>query len=199
MDEGRLLVFATNNMHKVKELNDILEKDKLDWVFRSLEELDIVEDIEENGITLDENAKIKSSYIWNKYHKNSVGEDTGLEVEALNGAPGVYSARYAGNEKNDQANMEKLLAELDGIAHRNARFRTVISLVLAGEEFQFEGIVNGQIATMPQGNQGFGYDPIFIPEGYNESFGVLGKEVKSLISHRARAVKKLIEFLKMRS
>ena len=199
MDEGRLLVFATNNMHKVKELNDILEKDKLDWVFRSLEELDIVEDIEENGITLDENAKIKSSYIWNKYHKNSVGEDTGLEVEALNGAPGVYSARYAGNDKNDQANMEKLLAELDGIAHRNARFRTVISLVLAGKEFQFEGIVNGQIATMPQGNQGFGYDPIFIPEGYNESFGVLGKEVKSLISHRARAVKKLIEFLKMRS
>jgi len=123
MDEGRLLVFATNNMHKVKELNDILEKDKLDWVFRSLEELDIVEDIEENGITLDENAKIKSSYIWNKYHKNSVGEDTGLEVEALNGAPGVYSARYAGNDKNDLANMEKLLAELYGNAHRNARFR----------------------------------------------------------------------------
>ncbi|MEZ5049162.1 MAG: non-canonical purine NTP pyrophosphatase [Saprospiraceae bacterium] len=198
MDEGRLLVFATNNMHKVKELNDILEKDKLDWVFRSLEELDIVEDIEENGITLDENAKIKSSYIWNKYHKNSVGEDTGLEVEALNGAPGVYSARYAGNEKNDQANMNKLLAELDGITHRNARFRTVISLVLAGEEFNLrnrEWADCDNAARKPR----IWLLLIFIPEGYNESFGVLGKEVKSLISHRARAVKKLIEFLKMRS
>jgi XTP/dITP diphosphohydrolase len=188
------LVFATNNKHKLAEVGDIL-KERVDIL--SLNDIDCHDDIPETADTLEGNALIKAHYIYDKYHKNCFADDTGLEVEALGGAPGVYSARYAGGEGHDsEANMTKLLINLNGEANRKARFRTVVALIIDGEEHLFEGIVEGQIIDERRGGQGFGYDPIFVPDGFDKTFAELGEEVKNTISHRSRAVNKLCEFLK---
>ena len=187
------IVFATNNKHKLEEIKDILGKD---FEIVSLAEIGCHEDIPETGVTLQENARQKSTYVVEHYNQNCFADDTGLEVEALGGEPGVHSARYAeGTDHDSEANMRKLLTKLDGQTNRKACFRTVISLIIDGVEHQFEGKVEGRIATERRGTEGFGYDPIFIPEGYDKSFAQLGEEIKNQISHRARAVKKLAEYL----
>lgn len=194
------IVFATNNQHKLDEIRNILGKD---FEIVSLNEIGCHEDIPETGKTLEENAWQKANYIFNKYGLSCFADDTGLEVDALNGAPGVFSARYAGGEGHDsEANMQKLLRELAEKNNRKARFRTVIALILkdksrgTGDERRetFEGIVKGHIAHEKSGAEGFGYDPIFVPDGYNQSFAELGIDIKNQISHRARAVKKLAEY-----
>lgn len=197
------IVFATNNRHKLQEIREILGPD-FDVV--SLSEIGCHADIPETGDTLEENARIKAEYVFSHYHLSCFADDTGLEVEALNGAPGVHSARYAdGTDHDSEANMDKLLRELHGQANRQARFRTVISLILSddnhasgGRQYLFEGEVKGHIDTEKHGTQGFGYDPLFIPEGYDRSFAELGESIKNKISHRARAVSKLAEYLKNR-
>ena len=187
------IVFATNNKHKLEEIKDILGKD---FEIVSLTEIGCHEDIPETGVTLQENARQKSTYVVEHYNQNCFADDTGLEVEALGGEPGVHSARYAERTDHDsEANMRKLLTKLDGQTNRKACFRTVISLIIDGVEHQFEGKVDGTIAKEKHGTEGFGYDPIFIPEGYDKSFAQLGEEIKNQISHRARAVKKLAEYL----
>lgn len=187
------IVFATNNKHKLEEIKDILGKD---FEIVSLAEIGCHEDIPETGVTLQENARQKSTYVVEHYNQNCFADDTGLEVEALGGEPGVHSARYAeGTDHDSEANMRKLLIKLDGQTNRKACFRTVISLIIDGVEHQFEGKVDGTIAKEKHGTEGFGYDPIFIPEGYDKSFAQLGEEIKNQISHRARAVKKLAEYL----
>ena len=187
------IVFATNNKHKLEEIKDILVKD---FEIVSLAEIGCHEDIPETGLTLEENARQKSTYIVEHYNHDCFADDTGLEVDALNGEPGVHSARYAeGTDHDSEANMRKLLSKMSNVKERTARFRTVISLIINGVEHQFEGRVEGRIATEKHGTEGFGYDPIFIPEGYDKSFAELGEEVKNQISHRARAVKKLAEYL----
>ena len=187
------IVFATNNKHKLEEVKDILGKD---FEIVSLDEIGCHEDIPETGLTLEENARQKSSYVVEHYGQNCFADDTGLEVDALKGEPGVHSARYAeGTDHDSEANMRKLLSKMSNVKDRTARFRTVISLIINGVEHQFEGRVEGRIATEKHGKEGFGYDPIFIPEGYDKSFAELGEEVKNQISHRARAVKKLAEYL----
>lgn len=187
------IVFATNNKHKLEEIKDILGRD---FEIVSLAEIGCHEDISETGATLEENARQKSSYVVEHYSQNCFADDTGLEVEALGGEPGVHSARYAeGTDHDSEANMRKLLANLEGKDNRKACFRTIISLIIDGVEHQFEGKVEGRIATEKHGKEGFGYDPIFIPEGYDKSFAELGEEIKNQISHRARAVKKLAEYL----
>lgn len=195
------IVFATNNKHKLDEIRSILGSD---IEFLSLADIDCHADIPETADTLEGNALQKAQYIWDHYHMNVFADDTGLEVETLGGAPGVHSARYAeGSDHDSEANMSRLLRELNGHADRDARFRTVIALMLAPatpegtpEVHLFEGRINGRIATERQGSEGFGYDPIFVPEGYSESFAQLGMDVKNGISHRARAVAKLCEFLR---
>jgi XTP/dITP diphosphohydrolase len=195
------IVFATNNAHKLQEIREILGSD---FEIVSLADIGCHADIPETGNTLEENARQKAEYIMRNYHINCFADDTGLEVEALDGAPGVHSARYAeGTDHNSEANMAKLLRELKDKTNRAARFRTVISLLtVTGEapsnyrEIQFEGEVRGHIDTEKHGTEGFGYDPIFIPEGYDKSFAELGEDVKNQISHRARAVKKLAAYLK---
>ena len=187
------IVFATNNKHKLEEIKDILGKD---FEIVSLAEIGCHEDIPETGLTLEENARQKSTYIVEHYNHDCFADDTGLEVDVLNGEPGVHSARYAeGTDHDSEANMRKLLSKMSNVKDRTARFRTVISLIINGVEHQFEGRVEGRIATEKHGTEGFGYDPIFIPEGYDKSFAELGEEVKNQISHRARAVKKLAEYL----
>ena len=187
------IVFATNNKHKLEEIKDILGKD---FEIVSLAEIGCHEDIPETGLTLEENARQKSTYIVEHYNHDCFADDTGLEVDALNGEPGVHSARYAeGTDHDSEANMRKLLSKMSNVKKRTARFRTVISLIINGVEHQFEGRVEGRIATEKHGTEGFGYDPIFIPEGYDKSFAELGEEIKNQISHRARAVKKLAEYL----
>ena len=187
------IVFATNNKHKLEEIKDILGKD---FEIVSLAEIGCHEDIPETGLTLEENARQKSTYIVEHYNHDCFADDTGLEVDSLNGEPGVHSARYAeGTDHDSEANMRKLLSKMSSVKDRTARFRTVISLIINGVEHQFEGRVEGRIATEKHGKEGFGYDPIFIPEGYDKSFAELGEEVKNQISHRARAVKKLAEYL----
>ena len=187
------IVFATNNKHKLEEIKDILGKD---FEIVSLAEIGCHEDIPETGLTLEENARQKSTYIVEHYNHDCFADDTGLEVDSLNGEPGVHSARYAeGTDHDSEANMRKLLSKMSNVKERTARFRTVISLIINGVEHQFEGRVEGRIATEKHGTEGFGYDPIFIPEGYDKSFAELGEEVKNQISHRARAVKKLAEYL----
>lgn len=188
----RKLVFATNNAHKLEEVQEVV-KDKFEIL--SLKDIGCHEDIAEPGETLEENALIKARYVKEKYGYDSFGDDTGLEVEALNGAPGVYSARYAGDGHDAKANMKKLLANLDGVANRKARFRSVIALILDGKEYLFEGKIEGEIISEEKGTAGFGYDPIFMPEGYVQTFAELGSNVKNDISHRALAVKALCRFL----
>lgn len=186
------LVFATNNPHKVDEV-----RNKLSGLFeiRTLSEIGCVEDIPETSDTLQGNAAQKSHYLHDRFHCDCFADDTGLEVEALNGAPGVYSARYAGPGKDSEANIDKLLSELEGKENRCARFRTVISLILNGQEHFFEGIVSGTILTERHGSNGFGYDPVFQPDGYDCSFAELSMDEKNKISHRGRATEKLIQFL----
>ena len=198
------IVFATNNQHKLDEIRSILGEQ---FEIVSLSDIGCDVDIPETADTLEGNAMMKAQYIWDHYHMSVFADDTGLEVEALNGAPGVFSARYAGGEGHDsEANMQKLLRELTEKNNRRAQFRTVIALILKKdvcpcgctsikEVHQFEGIVKGQITRERHGSEGFGYDPIFQPDGYDTTFAELGMDIKNHISHRARAVKKLADFL----
>lgn len=186
------LVFATNNAHKLEEVRAVVGNK---FEILSLKEIGCLEDIDEPGETLQENALIKARYVKEKYGYDCFGDDTGLEVEALDGAPGVYSARYAGGDHDSVANMQKLLKELNGAINRKAHFRTVIALIMDGKEYLFEGKINGAIIEEQRGTTGFGYDPIFMPDGYNQTFAELGSEVKNNVSHRALAVKALCEFL----
>ncbi len=187
------LVFATNNAHKLEEIRSMLG-DRIE--ISSLADIHCQADIPETADTLEGNARQKAMYIYENYGLDCFADDTGLEVEALGGAPGVYSARYAGGEGHDsQANMNKLLKEMEEKSNRKAQFRTIISLIEKGEEKQFEGIVKGEIIREKKGESGFGYDPVFQPEGYHETFAELGNEIKNKISHRARAVKALCEYL----
>lgn len=186
------LVFATNNQHKLEELQAILGKR---FTLLSLADIGCNEEIPEDEPTLEGNATQKAYYIFNKFGRNCFADDTGLEIEALNGEPGVYSARYAGESKSSEANMDKVLEKLLKINHRNARFRTVISLVIDGNEKQFEGIVEGKMLKEKKGNSGFGYDPIFQPTGFEKSFAEMNLVEKNRISHRGRAVEKLVNYL----
>jgi len=190
--EKQTLVFATNNKHKLEELQKAVGDS---FIIKSLKEIGFTEDIEEPFETLEENAYAKSSFINKKFGINCFADDTGLEILALNGEPGVYSARYAGEQCSFEDNMNKVLKKMENIKERKARFRTVISLILNGEEHQFTGIVNGVILESRHGEEGFGYDPIFRPDGFKESFAQMPLAVKNKISHRGLAVKKLIEFL----
>jgi XTP/dITP diphosphohydrolase len=187
------LVFATNNQHKLKELQAILGED---ITLLSLNNIGCNEEIPEEQPTLEGNASQKAHYIFDKYGYNCFADDTGLEIDALNGEPGVYSARYAGDEKSAEANMEKVLEKMTKINKRDARFRTVISLIINGEEKLFEGIVRGEILKEKKGNSGFGYDPIFRPESFEQSFAQMELAEKNKISHRGRAVQKLVKYLK---
>ncbi len=186
------IVFATNNKNKLREINQIM-KDKFEII--GLEEIGCNEEVPENQDTLEGNATEKSRYVSDKFQVNCFADDTGLDVESLDGAPGVYSARYAGEAKEAEANMAKLLKELDGAENRKARFRTVISLILDDKEFQFEGAVDGEIMLEKSGSKGFGYDPVFRPDGFDISFGEMDAKTKNEISHRGRAVAKLVDFL----
>lgn len=186
------LVFATNNEHKLRELGEIL---KDEFKLLSLSDINCLDEIPETGDTLEANASQKSFYIWDRYHADCFSDDSGLEVAALNNEPGVFSARYAGEARNSEANMDKVLAKLEGVTNRKACFRCVISLVINGREFLFEGRVEGEILHERRGNGGFGYDPVFCPEGYRESFAELDADLKNSMSHRGRAVQKLVRFL----
>ena len=205
------IVFATNNKHKLEEIRSILGDD---FEVLSLSDIGCHEDIPETSDTLEGNAMQKAQYVFDKYGYDCFADDTGLEVDALSGEPGIYSARYAALDGDDsishdsEANMAKLLRKLEGVENRKARFRTVIALIttkdnspsLIGREgvglLLFEGIVNGSIISERRGGEGFGYDPIFQPEGYDQTFAELGSEIKNHISHRARAVEKLAHYLK---
>lgn len=185
-------VFATNNVHKLQEVFAILGG-KVELL--SLKDIGCHADIPETADTLEGNALQKARYIYERYHTNCFADDTGLEVEALGGAPGVYSARYATEGHDSEANMRKLLQELEGVENRKAQFRTVFALIIGGKEHLFEGIVRGEIIKTRRGTSGFGYDPVFVPEGYTKTFAELGNEVKNQISHRAVATRKLCKFL----
>jgi XTP/dITP diphosphohydrolase len=187
------LVVATNNAHKLEEISAILGNE---MELLSLKDIHCNADIPETADTLEGNARQKAMYIHENYGMDCFADDTGLEVEALNGAPGVFSARYAGDGHDSEANMQKLLKELEGKENRKAQFRTAICLIMEGKEYLFEGIVKGHIIEEKRGGAGFGYDPIFVPEGYDQTFAELGNDVKNTISHRARAVEKLCTFLK---
>lgn len=186
------LVFATNNKHKLHEIQHLLG-DSIELL--SLSDIGCLEDIPENQPTIEGNAAEKSFYVYNKYGYNCFADDTGLEIEALNGEPGVFSARYAGDEKDPQKNIELVLQKLNKIKNRKARFKTVISLVIDGREMQFEGIVDGEILEERKGETGFGYDPIFKPVESTLSFAEMPLSEKNKISHRGRATQKLIEYL----
>ncbi len=189
------IVFATNNKNKLSEIREILGTG---IEVLSLGDIGCHEDIPETGATLEENALQKARYIKENYGYDCFADDTGLEVEALGGEPGVYSARYAGGKGHDsEANMAKLLDRLKGNADRKARFRTAIALISQGKPTLFEGTVNGHITEERRGGEGFGYDPVFMPDGYDRTFAELGHEIKNRISHRAKAVAKLAEYLKV--
>jgi len=186
------LCFATNNRNKIAEVSQMLEgKYKL----MSLEDIGCHEELAEDQDTLEGNSRQKALYVWENYKVNCFADDTGLEVDALCGEPGVYSARYAGPQRSDAANINKLLESLQTHESRRARFRTSITLYLDNKEYQFEGIVNGTIATEWKGDKGFGYDPVFIPEGHDLTFAQMSAEEKNAISHRGRAMQELIRFL----
>lgn len=188
----KIFVFATNNTHKLEEVSAIL-KDKVELL--SMKDINCSVDIPETADTLEGNALIKARYILKNYHSDCFADDTGLEVEALKGAPGVYSARYAGDAHNSEANMKKLLQDLERIENRKAQFRTVFALIIDGKEHLFEGIIKGEIIKNRRGTSGFGYDPVFVPEGYTQTFAEMGNELKNKISHRALATHKLCKFL----
>lgn len=186
------LVFATHNLNKLKELQALLPKNiKL----ISLGEIGCHEDIAETSPTIEGNALQKARYVKENYGKDCFADDTGLEVDALGGAPGVYSARYAGEAKSDAENISKLLEELQHSSNRRGQFRTVIALVQGDQEHLFTGICSGEIARQPSGREGFGYDPVFLPEGYDKTFAQMSLSAKSAISHRGKAVQKLVDFL----
>lgn len=187
------LVFATNNPHKMEEIRHLLGPD---FEILSLEEIGCNEEIPEDKDTLEENASQKAYYIFDRYKVNCFADDTGLEIDALNGEPGVFSARYAGPQRNSKENVSLVLQKMDKINHRNARFRTVISLILDGIETRFEGIVNGVILKEERGERGFGYDPIFQPEESDLAFAEMSLVEKNMISHRGRAISALVDFLK---
>lgn len=195
----KLLIMATNNEHKLKEVRQIL--DYKDILIKGLEEVGCYDDIPETADTLEGNALLKARYMYSHYGVDCFADDTGLEVEALDGQPGVFTARFGqmngyGNSHDADANMQCLLDKLQGKENRKARFRTVIALVCEGKEYIFEGIVEGEILTEKSGQKGFGYDPIFSPEGKGISFAEMSAEEKNQISHRGRAVEKLIAWLK---
>lgn len=185
------VIFATSNPNKVREVNEMLPH----LTIKSLKDIGCTEEVPETTGTIQGNALQKARYVSENYKVNCFSEDTGLEVEALNGEPGADTAHYAGPERSADANMALLLTNLEGKESRKARFRTVVALILNGEEHQFEGIVNGTIAQAKMGNGGFGYDPIFIPDGYDTSFAEMDKTEKNKISHRGRAIEKLMKFL----
>lgn len=190
------LVFATNNAHKIEEVAFAVgDKFKI----LSLKDINCDDDIEETGITFKENASLKTHHIYQKYKLDCFADDSGLEIEALNGDPGVFSARYAGEHGNHKANIERVLEQMEDEKNRNAHFKTVIFLIWKGQEYWFEGVVNGTIRTDISGSGGFGYDPIFQPEGYAITFAEIPLEEKNKISHRGKAVAQLIQFLKSQS
>ena len=186
------LVFATNNLNKLKEVQEILPSS---IELLSLKDINCFDEIEETETTLEGNAHLKADYITQKFGFNCFADDTGLEVESLDGKPGVYSARFAGEPSNSENNMHKLLVDLETKTNRKAQFRTAVSLNINEKKFLFEGICTGEILTKKQGEKGFGYDPIFKPEGFNQSFAKMTSEEKNKISHRGIAVQKLVEFL----
>ena len=192
------IIFATGNQHKVVEAQKALGDS---FALIMPKEMGLTEEIPEDGDTLEKNAIHKAEYLWNKFGKNCFADDTGLEVDALGGAPGVYTARYAGPGKGSDANMEKLLAELsaaearEGNIHRTARFRTVVALILNGELKTFEGVMEGEIARARSGSEGFGYDPVFIPQGYDCTIAEISLDEKNAISHRGKAMRALAEYL----
>jgi XTP/dITP diphosphohydrolase len=189
----KTLLFASANKYKIDEINAVLAP--LGYQVKGLHDLGITDDIPETGTTLDENAAIKASFLYQKFGQDCFADDTGLEVAVLNGAPGVYSARYAGAPKSDIKNMEKLLTSLHGETNRQAQFRTVFCLIEDGKHLFFEGKVAGAIATEPRGSAGFGYDPLFVPTGEELSFAQMTVADKNKISHRARAVEALMAYL----
>lgn len=192
------IVFATNNKNKLAEIRDMLSGSGIEIL--SLADIGCHDDIPETSPTIEGNALQKAMYVYDKYNVDCFADDTGLEVRALGGEPGVRSARYAGGEGHDsEANMAKLLANLEGKDDRRARFRTVIALVEGGSSTTFEGTVEGEITTERRGGEGFGYDPIFRPDGHAETFAEMGHEAKNKISHRAKAVAKLVEYLKQKA
>ena len=186
------LIFATSNQNKVLEIQKILPKK---FNIKSLKDLNYFEDVPENETTIKGNAIFKAKYIYEKFNINVFADDTGLEVEALNGEPGVHSARYAGTTRNSEKNIKKLLKNLKNIKNRNARFKTVIALIIDNKLHIFSGIIEGYILDSPKGNNGFGYDPIFCPNGFDKSFAELTLKEKNLISNRSLAMKKLIDFI----
>ena len=188
------LVFATNNAHKTAEVRGLLAPQ---YEILNLTDIGCLVDIPETGTSFAENASLKSSYVSEHFKLDCFADDSGLEVEALNNEPGIFSARYSGS-RGDELNLNYLLSKMDGINNRKARFKTVISLLLKGENYIFEGVINGQLRTEPVGSSGFGYDPIFEPEGYTQTFAEMTMAEKNRISHRAIAMQKLIEFLKAR-
>ena len=187
------MIFATNNAHKLEEISNILGE-KIELL--SLKDIGCHADIPETADTLEGNAMLKAEYIYQNYGVDCFADDTGLEVEALDGAPGVFSARYAGDGHNSEANMQKLLQNLQGVANRKAQFRTAICLIMDGKRHLFEGICKGEIIKEKRGAAGFGYDPIFKPEGYEKTFAELGNDIKNKISHRAKAVEMLCKYLR---
>ena len=185
------LVFATNNVHKTKEVANILAPE---YQVLNLKDINCLVDIPETGDTFAENATLKSTYVFQNYHLDCFADDSGLEVEVLNNEPGIFSARYSG-VKDDATNLQLLLKNLEGESNRKARFKTVISLLKNGENHLFEGVIEGSIRTEPMGSEGFGYDPIFQPDGYDITFAEMEMSEKNKISHRALAMQKLIDFL----
>ena len=186
------LIFATHNKNKLKEVKDLMPSTiKL----LSLDDINFQNEIEETSTTIEGNALLKAQTIYKQTGINCFADDSGLLVDALNGAPGVYSARYAGAQKNNEDNLQKLLFDLRNIETRDAHFKTVMALIIDGKDFLFEGIINGKIISEKIGTHGFGYDPIFVPNGYTETFAQLSSEIKNTISHRARALQKMLAFI----
>jgi len=186
------LIFATNNLHKIKEVAPLLP---LSVELIGLKELGFIDDIPETATTIEGNASLKSNFIFKKFNQNCFSDDTGLEIDALGGEPGVFSARYAGEGCNFSDNIKKVLEKMQNVKHRIAIFRTVISLILNGKEYFFEGKIEGEIIPEAKGSDGFGYDPIFLPNGYNITFAQMPLIEKNKISHRALAINKLVDFL----
>jgi len=186
------LIFATNNLHKLSEIQSLIGDN---FVIKSLQQIGFTEDIPETAPTLEGNALLKAQFVYNTFGKNCFADDTGLEIESLDGRPGVFSARYATDGHDFEANIDKVLEELTEVKNRKARFRTVVALILDGSVHYFEGIVTGEIISERKGIKGFGYDPVFLPDGYDRTFAEMPLSEKNKISHRARAVNKLVDFL----